>query len=114
MLCFAWPSIFLRVRPRGPWETARSILKSLSFVMSSLMFVFLSGRDKGKTRIYQQDRVSIGTSDACDLVVSFNGARATGKLFAPPEVLAHVKRVKESCQLVVKCGDDAPVAVNRS
>lgn len=76
------------------------------------MFVFLSGRDKGKTRIYQQDRVSIGTSDACDLVLSVNAARATGKLFDPPEVLAHVKRVDGVCQLVLKCGDSLPVEIN--
>ena len=35
--------------------------------MSRLMFVYLSGSEKGKTRIYNQDRVTIGTSDACDL-----------------------------------------------
>src|SRR5688500_15407768 len=80
--------------------------------MSSLMFVFLSGRDKGKTRIYQQDRVSIGTSDACDLVLNVNGARTTGKLFEPPEVLAHVKRVDGVCQLILKCGDSLPVEIN--
>jgi serine protease Do len=31
------------------------------------MFVYLSGTEKGKTRIFTQDRVTIGTSDACDL-----------------------------------------------
>ena len=31
------------------------------------MFVYLSGSEKGKTRIYNQNRVTIGTSDACDL-----------------------------------------------
>jgi S1-C subfamily serine protease len=80
--------------------------------MSSFMFVFLSGRDKGKTRIYQQDRVSIGTSDSCDLVLALNGSRSTGKLFDPPEVLAHVRRVRGASQFVVKAGDDFPVAIN--
>ncbi|HJQ68145.1 MAG TPA: trypsin-like peptidase domain-containing protein [Blastocatellia bacterium] len=31
------------------------------------MFVYLSGSEKGKTRIYSQNRVTVGTSDACDL-----------------------------------------------
>jgi hypothetical protein len=35
--------------------------------MSRLMFVYLSGTEKGKTRIFTQDHVTIGTSDACDL-----------------------------------------------
>jgi hypothetical protein len=35
--------------------------------MSRLMFVYLSGSEKGKTRIYNQNRVTIGTSDTCDL-----------------------------------------------
>jgi serine protease Do len=80
--------------------------------MSSFMFVFLSGRDKGKTRIYQQDRVTIGTSDACDLVLTLNGSRTTGKLFDPPEVLAHVRRVKDATQFVLKAGDGFPVSIN--
>src|SRR2546426_5048566 len=35
--------------------------------MSRLMFVYLSGTEKGKTRIFTQERVTIGTSDASDL-----------------------------------------------
>ena len=35
--------------------------------MSRLMFVYLSGSEKGKTRIFTQDHVTLGTSDACDL-----------------------------------------------
>ena len=31
------------------------------------MFVYLSGTEKGKTRIFKQEHVTIGTSDACDL-----------------------------------------------
>lgn len=31
------------------------------------MFVYLSGSEKGKTRIFTQNHVTIGTSDACDL-----------------------------------------------
>lgn len=31
------------------------------------MFVYLSGSEKGKTRIFYQDHVTLGTSDACDL-----------------------------------------------
>jgi S1-C subfamily serine protease len=35
--------------------------------MSRLMFVYLSGSEKGKTRIFKQDHVTVGTSDASDL-----------------------------------------------
>ena len=35
--------------------------------ISRLMFVYLSGSEKGKTRIFFQDHVTIGTSDSCDL-----------------------------------------------
>lgn len=31
------------------------------------MFVYLSGTEKGKTRIFTQEHVTMGTSDACDL-----------------------------------------------
>jgi S1-C subfamily serine protease len=31
------------------------------------MFVYLSGTEKGKTRIFAQEHMTIGTSDACDL-----------------------------------------------
>ena len=37
--------------------------------MSRLMFVYLSGPEKGKTRIFKQDSVSIGTSDSFDLTL---------------------------------------------
>lgn len=37
--------------------------------MSRLMFVYLSGTEKGKTRIFTQDHVTLGTSDACDLTL---------------------------------------------
>jgi S1-C subfamily serine protease len=80
--------------------------------MSSFMFVFLTGRDKGRTRIYHQDRVTIGTSESCDLVLSVNGARATGKLFGPQGVVAQVKNSDGGPQLVIKCGDELPVAIN--
>src|SRR5215468_4836533 len=35
--------------------------------MSRLMFVYLSGSEKGKTRIFKQDHVTLGTSDTSDL-----------------------------------------------
>jgi S1-C subfamily serine protease len=35
--------------------------------MSRLMFVYLSGSEKGKTRIFTQNHVTIGTSDTSDL-----------------------------------------------
>ncbi|HEX5735044.1 MAG TPA: trypsin-like peptidase domain-containing protein [Blastocatellia bacterium] len=50
--------------------------------MSRLMFVYLSGSEKGKTRIYNQNRVTIGTSDACDLklVAEEGGTLPAGQL----------------------------------
>ncbi|MFL6277137.1 MAG: trypsin-like peptidase domain-containing protein [Blastocatellia bacterium] len=50
--------------------------------MSRLMFVYLSGSEKGKTRIFTQDRVSVGTSDASDLklVPEEGGALPSGVL----------------------------------
>ena len=35
--------------------------------MSRLMFVYLSGTEKGKTRIFTQDHLTLGTTDASDL-----------------------------------------------
>ncbi len=35
--------------------------------MSRLMFVYLSGSEKGKTRIFTQNHVTVGTLDSCDL-----------------------------------------------
>ena len=37
--------------------------------MSRLMFVYLSGTEKGKTRIFKQNQVTIGTDDTFDLTV---------------------------------------------
>src|ERR1041384_5803785 len=50
--------------------------------MSRLMFVYLSGSEKGKTRIFTQNRVTIGTSDASDLklVPEEGGALPSGVL----------------------------------
>src|SRR5262249_9870366 len=53
--------------------------------MSRLMFVYLSGSEKGKTRIYKQDRVTLGTADSCDLKLVPNEG---GEL--PEGVLAEV------------------------
>ena len=44
--------------------------------MSRLMFVFLSGTEKGKTRIFTQQHITLGTSDECDLkLVAEEGGR---------------------------------------
>ncbi len=73
------------------------------------MFVFLSGKDKGKTRIYQQDRVTIGPAEACDLVVALNGGSGA-KL---PDVLAHVVRDEDGAtQLTIKAPGAVPIAIN--
>ncbi|HKP13708.1 MAG TPA: serine protease [Blastocatellia bacterium] len=50
--------------------------------MSRAMFVYLSGSEKGKTRIFTQDRVTIGTSEDSDLklVPEEGGALPVGVL----------------------------------
>src|SRR5438128_2432326 len=50
--------------------------------MSRPMFVYLSGSEKGKTRIFAQDRVTIGTSENSDLklVPEEGGALPVGVL----------------------------------
>ncbi len=37
--------------------------------MSRLMFVYLSGTEKGKTRIFKQNHVTVGTTDTFDLTI---------------------------------------------
>lgn len=77
------------------------------------MFVFLTGRDKGKTRIYQQDRVTIGTADTCDLVLPVSGVSVTGELVRLPDHIASVKRSEEGQPvLTLKVGDELPFALN--
>lgn len=81
--------------------------------MSSFMFVFLTGRDKGKTRIYQQDRVTIGTSDTCDLVLPASGVAATGEPVRLPDLLASVRRSDDGPPtLTLKVGDELPFSIN--
>jgi serine protease Do len=50
--------------------------------MGRLMFVYLSGTEKGKTRIFAADHVTLGTSDNCDLklVAEEGGALPDGVL----------------------------------
>ena len=51
--------------------------------MSRLMFVYLSGTEKGKTRIFTQDHVTMGTSDTCDLrLVPEEGGSLPGGVLA--------------------------------
>jgi serine protease Do len=77
------------------------------------MFVFLTGRDKGKTRIYQQDRVTIGTADTCDLVLPVSGVKATGELVRLPDHIASVRRGEDGTPtMTMKVGDELPFAVN--
>src|SRR4029450_6987757 len=69
--------------------------------MSRLMFVYLSGSEKGKTRIFKQDHVTLGTSDTCDLkLVPEDG----GSL--PDGVLADVYDDDNTCHLVPHTNQD--------
>ena len=67
--------------------------------MSRLMFVYLSGTEKGKTRIFTQDHVTLGTSDACDLKLVPEGG---GSL--PDGVLADVYDDESTFHLVPRVG----------
>jgi hypothetical protein len=76
--------------------------------MSRLMFVYLSGTEKGKTRIFTQDHVTLGTSDACDLklVPEEGGA-------LPDGVLADVYDDENTFHLVPRLGqDDFEITIN--
>jgi len=67
--------------------------------MSRLMFVYLSGTEKGKTRIFTQEHVTLGTSDTCDLkLVPEDG----GSL--PDGVLADVYDDESTFHLVPHAG----------
>jgi serine protease Do len=75
--------------------------------MSRLMFVYLSGTEKGKTRIFTQDHVTIGTSDACDLkLVPEQGA------ILPDGVLADVFDEDNSFHLVPRSENHFEITVN--
>ena len=72
------------------------------------MFVYLSGTEKGKTRIFTQDHVTIGTSEACDLkLVPEEG----GTL--PEGVLADIYDDENVFHLVSRiASDDSQITVN--
>ena len=76
--------------------------------MSRLMFVYLSGTEKGKTRIFTQDHVTVGTSDSCDLkLVPEEG----GSL--PEGVLADVYDDENAFHLVSRVEqEEFPIRVN--
>lgn len=75
--------------------------------MSRLMFVYLSGTEKGKTRIFKQDHVTIGTSDACDLrLVPEDGG------VLPDGVLADVFDEESNFHLVPRVENQFELTVN--
>ena len=59
------------------------------------MFVYLSGTEKGKTRIFKQDHVTLGTADSCDLKLVPEDAGAL-----PDGVLADVYDDENTFHLV--------------
>ncbi len=63
------------------------------------MFVYLSGTEKGKTRIFTQEHVTLGTSDACDLKLV---PEDVGSL--PDSVLADVYDDENTFHLVPHVG----------
>jgi S1-C subfamily serine protease len=76
--------------------------------MSRLMFVYLSGTEKGKTRIFYQDHVTLGTSEACDLTLV---PEEGGSL--PDGVLADVYDDENTFHLVPHFGQtDFEITIN--
>ena len=69
--------------------------------MSRLMFVYLSGTEKGKTRIFKQDHVTLGTSDTCDLTLVPDDVDSL-----PEGVLADVYDDENTFHLVPHLGHD--------
>jgi S1-C subfamily serine protease len=75
--------------------------------MSRFMFVFLTGSEKGKTRIFAQDRIRIGTSDGCDLkIVPEEGG------VLPEAVLAEVCGNGNGMNLIPLNGNKVDITVN--
>src|SRR5882724_5499112 len=70
--------------------------------MSRLMFVYLSGIEKGKTRIFTQEHVTLGTSDACDLKLV---PEVEGSL--PDGVLADIYDDENTFHLVAHVGQSS-------
>jgi serine protease Do len=66
ILAMAAKSYHIGLPPEYVASRARKLGDNIS-VMGHLMFVYTSGAEKGKTRIFTQDHITIGTSDACDL-----------------------------------------------
>lgn len=76
--------------------------------MSRLMFVYLSGTEKGKTRIFTQEHVTLGTSDACDLKLV---PEDEGSL--PDGVLADIYDDENAFHLVPHVGQsDCEITIN--
>ncbi len=81
--------------------------------MSRLMFVYLSGTEKGKTRIFTQDHVTLGISDACDLklVPEEGGSLSDGVLadIYDDEGVFHIMpRVEPSNSKITINGEELP------
>jgi len=76
--------------------------------MSRLMFVYLSGTEKGKTRIFTQDHVTVGTSETSDLKLT---PEEGGKL--PDGVVADLYSEDGAYRLVPRdLAPDLDIAVN--
>src|SRR5262245_58228145 len=75
--------------------------------MNRLMFVYLSGSEKGKTRIFNQDHVTLGTADSADLKLVPEG---NGNW--PEGVLADIYSDDNSHSLVSRELDHIGVTVN--
>lgn len=75
--------------------------------MDKLMFVYLSGSEKGKTRIFTQDHVTLGTADTADLKLVPEGEGSW-----PEGLLADVYNDEGSYQVVTRDADHLRVTIN--
>jgi S1-C subfamily serine protease len=75
--------------------------------MDKLMFVYLSGSEKGKTRIFTQGHVTLGTVDSADLKLVPEGEGAW-----PEGLLADVYNDEGAYHVVMREADHLHVTVN--
>lgn len=88
------------------WTLPRQRPAAIEEAMNRLMFVYLSGTEKGKTRIFTQDRVTLGTSDSSDLklVPEEGGSLPEGAIadvYSDGEVFHLVPRGADSLEIMV-------------
>lgn len=76
--------------------------------MPSLMLVSLSGKEKGKTYIFDKEKVCIGTDKACDLLIPNGDGTEETKHFIAAEILYKAN----GFQLAWNNNEDCAISIN--